>query len=274
MTARRREGAVPEPVAALGRAEFSASLRRVVEEGGGDLAAWVRDDDVVGPEPRFAALADLLRRHGMPLNAAVIPLDLKPGAAAYLRTLKRRMGPLLCLHQHGWAHRNHRAEGKKCEFGDERGRAAIETDVRHGMILLQERLGEDFHPAFTPPWNRHGDLLPRVVSDLGFRVFSRDTGGVPLAGYGFTEVSVNYDPLERHGAGWRFRPEGEVLAAVLQRLSTQGYLGLMLHHQWIEGDAWDTLDFLCARLAAHPAIVRPTFAEFSATGVGAAPSSA
>ena len=111
-----------------------------------------------------------------------------------------------------------------------------------------------------------------MVSDLGFRVFSRDTGGVPLAGYDFVEVSVNYDPLERHGAGWRFRPEGEVLAAVLQRLSTQGYLGLMLHHQWIEGCAWDTLGFLCARLAAHPAIARPTFAEVSAAGVGAAPS--
>lgn len=251
----------------MDREEFSAGLARLAAEAGAGLSAWVRDDDVVGPQPRFAALADLLLRRGMPLNAAVIPADLSPGGAAYLRRLKRRMGPLLCLHQHGWAHLNHRARGKKCEFGDERGREAIEGDVRRGMNLLRERLGEDFFPAFTPPWNRHGEILPQVVSSLGFRVFSRDAGGAPLAGCGFAEVSVNYDPLERREGGWRFRPEGEVLAAVLQRLQTQGRLGLMLHHQWLEGSAWDTLDFLCARIAAHPAIKRPTFAAFSANAL-------
>jgi peptidoglycan/xylan/chitin deacetylase (PgdA/CDA1 family) len=143
---------------------------------------------------------------------------------------ERADGGLLGLHQHGWSHANHEPQGRKCEFGASRPRAAQHDDVRRGHDRLRALLGERLDPIFTPPWNRCTDSTAECLVELGLRVLSRDTTARPFGRADLAEVPVTLDWFKSYRPGMTVSDGcAAELSAQIERGSTAP-IGIMTHH--------------------------------------------
>ena len=202
---------------------------------------FFRDDDAGWRDDRLLALLDLFDEHALPLDLAVIPAALSSALAAELRA---RAGPLLGLHQHGFAHRNHEANGRKHEFGPSRSPADQRRDIENGAARLRVLFGDAVDPIFTPPWNRCTDVTGRCLAELGFQVLSREHRADPLDNPELRDIPVHVD--------WcRLEPSAiaDRLAAAIR---APGPTGLMLHHAAMDAADRARAEGLLALVAAHP----------------------
>src|SRR3954451_22796727 len=113
------------------------------------VPVFFRDDDAGWADARLFDLLDRFAACSLPVDLAVIPMELD---AALAEELAAR--PRVGLHQHGLAHVNHEREGRKHEFGPSRDAAAQRADIAAGRARLTDLLGDRVDPIFTPPWNR------------------------------------------------------------------------------------------------------------------------
>jgi hypothetical protein len=202
---------------------------------------FFRDDDAGWDDGRLLSLCDLFGAHGLPLDLAVIPAELHQGLAGEL--LRRDW---LGLHQHGYAHENHEARGRKCEFGPSRSYAEVHADVAAGRERLRELLGDAVQPIFTPPWNRCTPETAEAVRELGFAVLSREHRSEPFGIDGLAELPVHLDVA-------RLSPE-ELDARFAEQVAQRGPVGIMFHHALMEREDFDLAAELLALLAHHPAV--------------------
>jgi hypothetical protein len=93
------------------------SLRAALDEASGPVDFFLRDDDAGWDDERLFAMLEVVERHALPIDLAVIPQALSPSLADSLIAQQARSDAQLGLHQHGLAHRNHESDGRKCEFG-------------------------------------------------------------------------------------------------------------------------------------------------------------
>src|SRR5690348_11558928 len=119
-------------------------LARALDAAPSPVRFFFRDDDAGWDDGRLLALLDVFAARGVPADVAVIPEALSPDLAAELRA--RPVG----LHQHGFAHANHEAAGRKCEFGPSRPVAFQRADIAAGCARLADLLGDAVQPIFTP----------------------------------------------------------------------------------------------------------------------------
>lgn len=138
------------------------------------VAVFFRDDDAGWEDERLRELVARFAGHGLPVDLAVIPAELHDDLAAWLRDSHAG------LHQHGYEHTNHQAEGRKCEFGPARDKAAQREDIARGQAQLQALLGDRLDPFFTPPWNRCTRATAENLVELGFALLSREHRGEPF----------------------------------------------------------------------------------------------
>jgi hypothetical protein len=220
-------------------------LGSALDEAGGPVEVFFRDDDAGWGDAQLLRLADLFAGHGLPLDVAVIPAELTPGLAAELR--HRPVG----LHQHGYAHVNHQREGRKCEFGSDRSRAQQEADISAGRERLGELLDDRLDPFFTPPWNRCTRDTGEALVALGFAALSREHRAEPLGL--LPEVSVHLDVA-------RLSPD-ELDERFAGFLRAGGPVGVMFHHAVMEDDDFARADALLGLLAGHDRVVARTLAE-------------
>ncbi|NUR08668.1 MAG: polysaccharide deacetylase family protein [Nocardioidaceae bacterium] len=221
-------------------------LRAALDAAEEPVPFFFRDDDAGWDDDALAALLDVFERHGMPLDVAAIPTETTARTAALLR----RRGGDVRVHQHGYAHVNHEAEGRKCEFGASRAPEQQRADVDRGRRLLAELVG-DLPSLFTPPWNRCADWTPAVLRDLGFGILSRDLSAGRADVPGLAEVPVTVDwfakrrkvPVDRDGRG----------GLLAQSAATGGPVGVMLHHAVTSAEERADVSDLLALVAAHPA---------------------
>jgi uncharacterized protein DUF2334 len=213
---------------------------------------FFRDDDAGWRDDRLAVLLDLFARHGLPLDLAVIPCELRPGLADELRR-RAESGDGLALHQHGFAHRNHEPEGRKYEFGPSRAREDQLRDIEAGRRLLEARLAGLIQPIFTPPWNRCTAETGACLAELGFAVLSREARAEPLGVAGLVELPVRLDWFaHRHGVRLAADEWGERLAGEIAR---GGVVGVMFHHAVMDAGEMARAGELLALLAGHPGVV-------------------
>jgi hypothetical protein len=154
---------------------------------------------------------------------------------------------LVHVHQHGLAHSNHEAVGRKCEFGLSRGRARQTADIRLGRELLEERLGAPIEPVFTPPWNRCSADTADALLAAGHTVLSRDVSAGSLARPGLAEAPVSIDWSSR-----RHPTPAARAAAIAADVSGGGPVGVMLHHAVMDADDRRQLAALLALVTASP----------------------
>ncbi len=216
-------------------------LAAIFDTAPGGTEIFFRADDVAVPGDNCREMMKLFRKHQVPLHMAVTPAWL---TKSRWTTLSKWSGndDLFCWHQHGWRHVNHQKTGKKGEFGTDRTKAAKKADIAKGRAKLEAIMNDDFHPFFTPPWNRFDIETGEALTELGFKAVSRSDGEmkkVPLPGK-LPDIFINVDlhtrtetnPVE----GWNALL-GEFEAAI-----KTGRIGVMLHHQRMNGAAFKFLD--------------------------------
>ncbi len=215
---------------------------------------FFRADDVAVPGRHFSGLISVFKRHRMPLSMAVVPTWLTRSRWETLHALAGDDPALWCWHQHGYQHKNHESEGKKCEFGESRPAEAIRRDLQKGRDRLADIMGPAFFPAFTPPWNRCGATTLVLLKEMGYYVVSRSQGADPAPPRRLADFSVNVDLHTRKETD----PETglENLMVELETALKSGFCGIMIHHQRMNGAALEFLDALLAALRREPG-VRP-----------------
>jgi predicted deacetylase len=230
--------------------DWTRPLTEALEQADNDPVFFFRDDDGGWDDARLAALLDRFERAALPIDVAVIPQALHAELATALCRRHDATGGLVGCHQHGYAHRNHQVEGRKCEFGPARSAAEQTADLAAGRARLQQALGARLDPIFTPPWNRCTEDTTAALARLGVQVLSRDAGAQPLALHGLAELPVAVDWCKRIDER-KATPEEQVqrITAAMRRHAT---VGIMLHHPVMDDDELDALDTIFAVLKSQP----------------------
>jgi hypothetical protein len=217
--------------------------------GPGEAFIFFRADDIAAPGSRFRRLLEVFSLHGAPLCLAVVPAWLTPVRWQAIEGIGKKGARLWCWHQHGWRHVNHELAGKKQEFGPRRTPDALARDIRCGRQRLWDLMGKSFYPVFTPPWNRCGQEALATLKNLEYRAVSRSRGSRPPPPPGLPSFDVNVDLHTRREdspqAGW------DNLFNELHRGITEGWCGIMIHHQRMNSAAFDFLDILLKVLKTH-----------------------
>lgn len=220
---------------------------------------FFRADDIAVPTDKFRHLLSLFARYQTPLAMAVVPTWLTALRWRELVQAGMHTPRLWCWHQHGWQHKNHAHQGKKAEFGDNRPRENLRGDIVAGQQRLKTLMPESLQPLFTPPWNRCGSKALGLLSQLGFKAVSRDTGSRPGAPSALTEWNVNVDLHTRKEtdsqSGYRH------LMAEIEAGIASGVCGIMIHHDRMNSAAFTFLEQLLAVMAARPNIRLVNLAE-------------
>lgn len=212
---------------------------------------FVRDDDAGWADERLMALLEVMDAAGLPIDLAAIPTAVTPALANRLQA-RRRAGQAIGIHQHGYAHSNHEATGRKCEFGETRNAAQREADLRRGGELLQSLLGDALDPIFTPPWNRVGVDTPLMLAALGYGALSRDVTAQPQRALPEITVHTDWSKQWRLALTQQGKPVTLIAQDLAQHVSGGASVGLMLHHAAMGDEEFNALRDLLSCWAGHP----------------------
>lgn len=218
----------------------------------GPVSCFLRDDDAGWDDSALLGLLDCCAQAAVPLDLAVIPQATGPQLAARLRARIDAAPRLLGVHQHGYAHTNHEALGRRCEFGASRTVPAQRNDLRQGRARLQSLLGHRLDDIFTPPWNRCAASTSGLLAELGFAALSRDRTA-PLQ-HDLPELAIDVDWC-KHSAGGQADATALASAladAVRRRRHGLQPLGLMLHHAQMSAADLALLSRWLPALRDHP----------------------
>jgi predicted deacetylase len=218
---------------------------------------FFRDDDAGWEDEQLYRLLDVMTRFHVPTALAAIPTAVGPRLAAELRALVTASARLVSVHQHGFAHVNHEANGRRSEFGAARPRAAQRDDLANGRQRLQHALGMPLPPIFTPPWNRCGPDTCECLVELGYEVLSRDVTAEPAGMTRLHELPICLDWSGRRGARLGAASWGRTIARAIVPGAT---VGVMLHHAVMSADDRRMLAELVQLLVESPHPVRQMLA--------------
>lgn len=219
---------------------------------GRQVQVFFRDDDVTSDEPELHRLLALFVERYLPVTPGVIPALLTEQCSQQLRQIHSSTAGRIEPVQHGWAHLNHELTGRKCEFGLSRTYAEQLADIARGQERMQAAFGEQAFSAFIPPWNRCTDETLRALDALRFRVLSRDSR-VPVTGYNFRDISTTIDIFDWSG-GALLKPTQEIIRQLCVQCRERDTIGVLLHHQVMQNDAFAFLTILLDVLQAAPAV--------------------
>jgi hypothetical protein len=222
---------------------------------GKEASLWWRDDDAVAATPALARLLAITGRRGIPLALAVIPAAAELGLATALEGQ-----PDVTVLQHGYAHRNHAAEGARAvECGGARSLDQVTAELAAGRVRLMQTFVQRFLPVLVPPWNRIDPALLPHLHGLGFRGLS--TWGAREGAEGapdLIQVNTHADPI-----AWRkgriFGGAERVIEALVAHLQARREgradphepTGLLTHHLAHDEPGWAFLEELAERFAKH-----------------------
>jgi hypothetical protein len=224
-------------------------VRRVLAERPTPVTIFFRDDDAGWEDEALYRLVETFVGCQAPIALAAIPVAVSSGLAVVLRTYLAELTPMVSVHQHGFAHVNHEPDGRKCEFGPSRSHARQRCDLAAGRDRLQQALGRELPPIFTPPWNRCTRDTAECLVDLGYQVLSRDASAEGLGLAPLRELQVQLDWSGRRGAHAGAAHWGESIARAIGR---GGTVGIMLHHAVMTADERGMLRDLLDALGANP----------------------
>ena len=218
-----------------------------------------RSDDVDEDEEFLRRLLRIFTSRKIPLILGVIPARLTALATALLLEKQRDFPGLIELTQHGWQHVNHEVSERKCEFGSSRNFAEQLADIQRGQMRMNEVFGEQWFPAFIPPWNRCTAQTCQVLNQLGFRVLSKLHGKLSSSpDFQGREISVTLDIFTwKNGA--RLKPAEEIFAELSNQIEHSNPIGIMLHHKVMNDKSFAFLESLLIELSASSAIRFHTF---------------
>ena len=238
-------------------AALETSIERGLNNcGKNTVPVFFRADDIGVISDSFIRLMELFSCHQLPLNLAVVPAWISAPRWSAIGDVCELSSPLWCWHQHGWRHRNFQQKGKKCEFGSLRQKNHIAADLVKGRDRLKALLGPHFSLFFTPPWNRCTDDTLFILKSAGFKAVSRDSTAktdTPI----LPDFPVNTDLHTRREQS----PDDSLrkLGAEVENGIRSGMLGIMIHHQLMNRNAFLLLDGLLQMIAGIDSFIPVNF---------------
>jgi hypothetical protein len=227
------------------------------------LPVLFRADDVGVPSANFLRLLDLFSGHALPLSLAVVPSWLTAARWSVFKSQVHTGSSQWCWHQHGWRHANHQPRGKKAEFGGARTKSALRADLSRGKDRLEEIMGADFSPIFTPPWNRCSEQTLELLAELDYQGVSRSrgeqAGRAPLP-----DLYINVDAHTRKEAD-----SDAALQAMCLELSQaveDRYISIMIHHQLMNDTAFELLELLLSIVSRSSTCTGCSFTDLKDSG--------
>lgn len=213
---------------------------------------WWRDDDARLPGPRLERLGAVARE--APLALAVIP----EGASPALQAWCADHGASVL--QHGIAHRNHQAHGKKAELGDAR---PVETILAALLEARRKIEGPATLDVLVPPWNRMREDLAAPLAAagyLGLSRFGRSCAQTPIL-----RVDTHIDPIAWRSTRSLAAPEA-LDAMVADAILAEGPIGLLTHHIDHDEAIWAFLADFADLVTTHEGARWASAAEIFARG--------
>ena len=222
------------------------------------LPIFFRADDIGVPGDNAARLFSVFRAARAKLCAALVPAWTTTKRWEAVKALSGPE-PLWCWHQHGLRHVNHEPTGKKAEFGVSRPVGEARRDLLRGRARLEEILGRNFYPFFTPPWNRCGPDALSALKEEGFAGVSASVGSLKNVPAGLPEFSVCADLHTGKEDGPN--EAADRLCGQLRRGAASGLIGVMIHHQRMNAAAFDWLLSFLQKAGRQKGLVTVNFAE-------------
>ena len=228
--------------------DWLAPLRETLDRVPSERLFFFRVDDAGWCDEGLRRLLDEFAEARIPVDVAVIPAALGRDLAREL--IARSRIQTLGLHQHGFAHTNHEPDGRKCEFGRRRELEDQRRDLEEGRDRLRDALGNACDPIFTPPWNRCSPETAVLLSDLGFRMLSRDETAGRVDSPPLIELPITVDWFA-HRKGVRLT-RNELGEKIAESASLERPTGIMLHHAVMDGDDREGVRALLRLVGDHP----------------------
>jgi peptidoglycan/xylan/chitin deacetylase (PgdA/CDA1 family) len=192
---------------------------------------FIRNDDVWTLDREFRFFFDLAIDRGLPVVHAVIPGKMDQDLIRFLCRAREKMPHLLDIVQHGWMHTNHSVKaGTKYEFGASRTLQSQREDIMQGKKKMYLAFGEQFVPAFVPPYHGYDEQTLQVLDEGGFKIFSAGTrrlsGKHPFlnlpAGVSFTHYGTDGTKTVRNSA--------DMIRRLAMAISSGPLTGVLTHH--------------------------------------------
>lgn len=203
-------------------------IKVALEKDDKPIQIFFRDDDAGIGNSRLFRLLDLFAGRDFPLDIAVIPKKIAANAANGIAAMINAHPKLFAIHQHGFAHINHETMQRKCEFGLARNKDLQMKDIAKGKLILCDLFGDLSQPIFTPPWNRCTSETCEALTELGFKVLSREDEAKPLKSSGLVEIPISFNWFAKYkGISLSRVQVGKLLA---HSINTRKRVGIMLHH--------------------------------------------
>lgn len=237
--------------------QIDSHLTRGCQLSTGRPLVFFRADDIGIPSLRFQQLIECFQQHKLPLCLATVPSWLTKARLQELRRLTGADSSQWCWHQHGRVHRNFEKDGKKQEFGPTRSKSDIYTSIAKGRERLEQLLETDFHPVFTPPWNRCSSDTLQALADLHFKAVSRSKGAHPETLHSLPDYQVNVDLHTRKEIAPQLALE--IFLTELEQGIGLGLCGIMIHHQRMNRSALELLDILLGLIKSNRKLMPVTF---------------
>ncbi len=185
----------------------------------------------------------------MPLDIAVIPKEVSVNFGDEMRARVAGDSKLFAIHQHGYAHQNHEREDRKCEFGTARSKRQQLRDIAAGQQILTDFFDDLPLPIFTPPWNRCTNETVEVLCQLGFKILSRESKAEALNVTSLSEIPISIDWFAKRKRVALTREE--IGALLANAITTQGEVGIMLHHALMDREERERLSELFELFAQY-----------------------
>ena len=215
------------------------------------LPIYFRADDIGVPSKSFSNLTHLFTKHNIPLCLAIVPAWLTKTRWSTIEASCDVSSPLWCWHQHGWNHINPSA------FGEKKASSVLIVQLlQYAKIWstakkgYQTIIGPLFSPFFTPPWNRCSDTTLALLKDIGFKAVSRDLGSKQEEQQIIPDIFVNVDLHTRKELDSQACLAG--LSREFEQACRTGTLGIMIHHQRMNANAFKILDDFLAAVRRNP----------------------
>ena len=233
-------------------ADWLTPVRAALDAKERPIDIFFRDDDAGWDDGRLFELLDCFQACEVPIDLAVIPQATTEKLVKALLARWQTKPTMLGLHQHGYSHDNHEAQGRKCEFGESRSEERQYRDLQIGKLHLEQLLGPALGRIFTPPWTRCSQATADSLVKLGFQALSRNRGAAPLHTGTLREIPVAIDWCGiRVKSAQPWLALGQAIADVLHPEHPEP-LGIMLHHAVMDADDLEHLQALLQLFREHP----------------------
>lgn len=136
---------------------------------------FIRDDDVYAADNAFISFFEFCLAQEIPVIYGVIPKKVSPSLIKLFNKNKKKYPNLIDIAQHGWQHKNYNPDlTRKYEFGPLRNYTQQEKDIKNGLSKMMAGFGNNFTPAFIPPYHGYNLTTLKIINALNYPIFSAD----------------------------------------------------------------------------------------------------